>query len=320
MRTGETRNKGSQTRGWHLRQDILYKKKKKPQKLYLICTIKLFLINPEIMGDMHLWSDTSAYHSHPHTDKKPRNHSCKLLQSWACFFFFFFFFFLASKRRWLFLKADSCCLLILTKGRVCSSSLSWDWRPHKSLRCFSSGKPDKPQLAERLLTKNQGNAAPLHHLLPVTLHLNLPPLSPGGRAPNCGAACMPTFAQISHKHFSLDKSSNWPHDWAVYICSLSSLYLVVFTACLPQRITQGISLLSSAWSETSCNTSLSIWFSHFASQAAVVAAWHPYGHFFHSLLLYRICSKKSAALASNRNILGQRHEKENLYIFHFKEI
>lgn len=170
---------------------------------------------------------------------------------------------------------------------------------------FFLEKPDKPQLAERLLTKNQGNAAPLHHLLPVTLHLNLHPLSPGDKAPHCGTACMPTFARtlsltctISHKPFSLDKSSDWPRDWTVYICSLSSLYLVVFTARLSQRITQRISLLSSAWSETSCNTSLSIWFSHFVSQAAVVAAWHQHSHFFHSLVK---CFSTESALRSQQH-------------------
>lgn len=44
---------------------------------------------------------------------------------------------------------------------------------------FFPETPDKPQLAERLLTKNQGNAGPLQHLLPVTLYLNLAPLSLG---------------------------------------------------------------------------------------------------------------------------------------------
>ena len=55
---------------------------------------------------------------------------------------------------------------------------------------FFPETPDKPQLAERLLTKNQGHTAPLHHLLPVTLYLNLALLSLGestqtkNRAPN----------------------------------------------------------------------------------------------------------------------------------------
>lgn len=180
---------------------------------------------------------------------------------------------------------------------------------------FFLEKPDKPQLAERLLTKNQGNTAPLHHLLPVTLHLNLHPLSPGDKAPNCGTACMPTFARtlsltctISHKHFSLDKSSDWPRDWTVYICSLSSLYLVVFTARLSQRITQRISLLSSAWSETSCNTSLHLVFTLcFTGRcSSSMAPTQPLFSQLGQVLLYRICSKEPAALATNRNVFSVR--------------
>lgn len=124
------------------------------------------------------------------------------------------------------LKADSF-LLILKRERVPLSimGLTAAQKP----QVFSPQTPDKPQLAERLLTKNQGNAAPLHHLLPITLYSNLAPLSLGestenkNRAPNPEHTMCPCVSMYPH---------NFTHVSATNILDTSSLYLHLILSCL----------------------------------------------------------------------------------------
>lgn len=58
-------------------------------------------------------------------------------------------------------------LVFLTHKRQLHHGMTSPQKP----QVFFPETPDKPQLAEHLLTKNRGNAAPLHQLLPVTLLL-----------------------------------------------------------------------------------------------------------------------------------------------------
>lgn len=58
-------------------------------------------------------------------------------------------------------------LVFLTHKRQLHHGMTTQQKP----QVFFPETPDKPQLAEHLLTKNRGNAAPLHQLLPVTLLL-----------------------------------------------------------------------------------------------------------------------------------------------------
>lgn len=58
--------------------------------------------------------------------------------------------------------------------------------------------PDKPQLAQHLLTKSKPKAALLHQLLPVRLHLKLDPLllTLKKRSPTCSQPAHPYSSHL----------------------------------------------------------------------------------------------------------------------------
>lgn len=108
-----------------------------------------------------------AFHMHRW---KPRHHRCKQLHIGPQF---------SNVRKGVMVAAESWLLFSPNPNKGQSSPFHHGTDGCTKPQVFFPETPDKLQLAERLLTKNQGNATPLHHLLPVTLYLHLAPLSLG---------------------------------------------------------------------------------------------------------------------------------------------